>query len=140
MLSRSDNARNRYQKIVCPIHRTWIFLKLAVAFLYFFLVSDESPVYSIILFLYIGESLSIVAPIFFIDALIQVLISSLVDSSDLDLISYYIDKLKFCDDTRHTVAKPLYDFACKFLYQEAKSLPEKKLHFFNHFNPDKDAI
>lgn len=61
-------------------------------------------------------------------------------TENLDLISYYIDKLKFCDDTQHTVAKPLYDFACKFLYQEAKSLPEKKLHFFNHFNPDKDAI
>lgn len=61
-------------------------------------------------------------------------------TENLDLISYYTDRLKFCNNTKHTVAKPLYDFACKFLYQETKDLPEKRIHFFDHFNPDKDAV
>jgi hypothetical protein len=35
---------------------------------------------------------------------------------------------------------PLYDLKCKFLYQEAGSLAEKREKFFNNFNPDEDDV
>lgn len=61
-------------------------------------------------------------------------------SPDFELVAYYKDRLKFCDNAEHTVAKPLYDFACKFLYQETTNINDKREYFFKHFNPEENAI
>lgn len=50
------------------------------------------------------------------------------------LIQYYTDFLHFqLDDARATV-KPVYDFACRFMYQEADNLETAAEAFWDNFN------
>ena len=56
-------------------------------------------------------------------------------SEDESLVNYYRE-LGFTDSLVHHVAIPLYDLACKFMYQETNQLIEKQKKFFEDFNPD----
>ena len=62
------------------------------------------------------------------------------ESEDENLVNYYKYWLKFKQDENLKTAMPLYDLKCKFLYQEAGSLAEKREKFFNNFNPDEDDV
>lgn len=62
------------------------------------------------------------------------------DSEDEDLVNYYKTWLKFESSQERSAATPVYDLTCKFLYQETFSLADKKRFFFDHFNPDEDAV
>lgn len=55
------------------------------------------------------------------------------------LISYY-NELKFCDSTDRATVKPLYDWTCKFMFQEICDLPKSRSAFFENFNRDEDAV
>lgn len=35
---------------------------------------------------------------------------------------------------------PIYDFTCKFMYQEILGLDNKRMKFFDNFNHDEDAV
>jgi len=35
---------------------------------------------------------------------------------------------------------PIYDFTCKFMYQEIAELEEKRMKFYENFNHDEDAV
>ena len=52
------------------------------------------------------------------------------------LIHYYADQLNFEIPTDLATAKPIYDFSCKFMCQEVKSLEPAREAFFNNFSPD----
>lgn len=52
------------------------------------------------------------------------------------LVKYYSDQLNFEIPTDLATAKPIYDFSCKFMCQEVKSLASGRQAFFNNFNPD----
>lgn len=56
------------------------------------------------------------------------------------LVRYYNDYLGFTEKTEHHVAMPLYDLACKFMYQDTKDLMNRRNVFFDNFNPDEDAV
>lgn len=58
------------------------------------------------------------------------------DSLDLSLVRYYKNKLGFADEGEMATAKPLYDLSCKFMYQEAATLEERRKEFFDHFNSE----
>lgn len=62
------------------------------------------------------------------------------DSEDEDLVNYYKTWLKFESSQERSAATPIYDLTCKFLYQDTCSLKEKQDYFFDHFNPEKDAV
>lgn len=62
------------------------------------------------------------------------------ESEDENLVNYYKYWLKFKQDENLKTTMPLYDLKCKFLYQEAGSLAEKREKFFNNFNPDEDDV
>lgn len=60
---------------------------------------------------------------------------------DEDLVNYYRDYLKFSDAPKHKAAMPIYDLTCKFMYQKAIDLEEKRnKFFFEDFNLDENAI
>lgn len=61
-------------------------------------------------------------------------------SEDQELVNYYRANLNFTDTENHATAIPLYDFACKFLYQKTKDLGKNKESFFENFNRDEDAV
>lgn len=61
-------------------------------------------------------------------------------TEDEELITYYKTNMNFRDTVEHGAAKPLYDFACKFMYQETKGLAMAKDHFFQSFNRDESAV
>lgn len=60
---------------------------------------------------------------------------STVDST---LINYYEISLKFTKAENIGTSKPLYDFGCVFMSQEAKDLKKNRIHFFDNFNIDSD--
>ena len=62
------------------------------------------------------------------------------DSEDEDLVNYYKTWLKFESSQERSAATPVYDLTCKFLYQETCSLKEKQSFFYDHFNPEEDAV
>ena len=57
-------------------------------------------------------------------------------SSFQSLVEYYRDELGFADEGEMATAKPLYDLSCKFMYQEAKTLEQRRKEFFDHFNSE----
>lgn len=61
-------------------------------------------------------------------------------TEDEELVLYYKENMKFRDTREHGVAIPLYDFACKFMFQETKNLLDFKDAFFSSFNRDEDAV
>lgn len=56
------------------------------------------------------------------------------------LVNYYKSNLGFRDSNEYGTAIPLYDYACKFMYQELKDIEEKRNNFYLEFNPDEDSI
>ena len=62
------------------------------------------------------------------------------DSEDEDLVNYYKTWLKFESSQERSAATPVYDLTCKFLYQDTCLLKEKQGYFFDHFNPEEDAV
>lgn len=50
------------------------------------------------------------------------------------LQDYYHNQMGFNDEGERATAKPLYDLSCKFMYQEADSLAERRDEFFENFN------
>lgn len=56
------------------------------------------------------------------------------------LVNYYKTYLGFKNTNEHGTAISLYDYGCKFLHQETACLKEKRKNFFDHFNPDEDAV
>ncbi|MDO4186062.1 MAG: hypothetical protein Q4D30_06220 [Bacteroidales bacterium] len=58
------------------------------------------------------------------------------DSRDERLVNYYRDQLNFSVSTSLATAKPVYDFTCKFMFQEISELKQAQKDFFEHFNPD----
>lgn len=70
---------------------------------------------------------------------VQYLFLFAADLSDEDsLIGYYSDKLDFMRDEERATVKPIYDLSCEFMYQETKDLEERRMQFFENFNPDKE--
>lgn len=59
---------------------------------------------------------------------------------DEHLVNYYSQKLKFKKADKHSTAMPIYDFTCKFMYQEILDLGNKRMKFFENFNHDEDAV
>lgn len=59
---------------------------------------------------------------------------------DEHLVNYYCQKLKFKKADEHSAAMPIYDFTCKFMYQEIAELAKKRERFFENFNHDEDAV
>lgn len=62
------------------------------------------------------------------------------DSEDEDLVNYYKTWLKFESSQERSAATPVYDLTCKFLYQDTGSLKVKQDYFYDHFNPEEDAV
>ena len=62
------------------------------------------------------------------------------DSEDEDLVNYYKTWLKFESSQERSAATPVYDLTCKFLYQDTSSLEVKQNYFYDHFNPEEDAV
>lgn len=58
------------------------------------------------------------------------------DSFDLTLVRFYKNALGFADEGEMATAKPLYDLSCKFMYQDAGTLEERRKEFFDHFNSE----
>ncbi len=56
------------------------------------------------------------------------------------LVNYYRANLGFKDSNEYGTAIPLYDYACKFMYQELKDIEERREAFYADFNPDEEAI
>lgn len=42
--------------------------------------------------------------------------------------------------TEHNVAMPIYDLACKFMFQKTSVLADGKKRYIDNFNPGVDAI
>lgn len=60
-------------------------------------------------------------------------------SEDENLVNYYRE-LGFDDMTEHNVAMPIYDLACKFMFQKTNSLVDGKKRYIANFNLGEDAI
>lgn len=56
------------------------------------------------------------------------------------LVNYYRANLGFKDSNEHSTAIPLYDYACKFMYQELKDIEIRREAFYTDFNPDEEAL
>ena len=56
------------------------------------------------------------------------------DSNDQTLVEYYRNRLNFDDNQERAVAKPVYDFTCKFMYQDLEHIDDLQKDFFEHFN------
>lgn len=68
---------------------------------------------------------------------IQYLFLFAADISETDsLIEYYNTKLHFNRDEERATVKPIYDLSCEFMYQETKTLAERRHFFFENFNSD----
>lgn len=61
-------------------------------------------------------------------------------SENEELINYYIVNLNFKKADEHSAAIPLYDFTCKFMYQETQYLEAGRETFLSNFNREKDAV
>ncbi len=62
------------------------------------------------------------------------------NSENEELVNYYMYNLQFTKADRHSVAIPLYDFTCKFMYQVTEDLYERRKAFFEAFNPDENSV
>lgn len=58
------------------------------------------------------------------------------DSTDLTLVKHYKNMLGFVDEGERATAKPLYDLSCKFMYQDAETLAQRREEFFENFNAE----
>lgn len=56
------------------------------------------------------------------------------------LINYYETFLGFRSSDEHGTAMPLYDYACKFMYQEINDIENRRERFYKDFNPDEESI
>lgn len=56
------------------------------------------------------------------------------------LVNYYRANLGFKDSNEYSTAIPLYDYACKFMYQELKDIEIRREAFYADFNPDEEAL
>lgn len=61
-------------------------------------------------------------------------------TEDESLVNYYRSNMNFRTGEERGVAIPLYDFACKFMYQPTSELKTARERFFASFNNDKDAV
>lgn len=59
---------------------------------------------------------------------------------DENLVNYYKTYLGFKDSNEHGTAIPLYDYACKFMFQELKDIEARKDKFYEEFNPDEEVV
>jgi len=59
---------------------------------------------------------------------------------DETLVNYYKANLNFTDSFKHGTAIPLYDYGCKFLYQELKDIEVRQQRFYTEFNPNEEEI
>lgn len=55
------------------------------------------------------------------------------------LIQYYSDFLHFKTDDERATVKPVYDFACKFMYQPAADLRSHMESFWENFNTEDEV-
>lgn len=55
------------------------------------------------------------------------------------LIQYYSDFLHFQTDDARATVKPVYDFACKFMYQPTSELEDAARVFWENFNEDDEV-
>lgn len=55
------------------------------------------------------------------------------------LIQYYSDFLHFHTDGERATVKPVYDFACKFMYQPTSNIEEAAQMFWENFNPEDEV-
>lgn len=60
-------------------------------------------------------------------------------SKESKLIHYYSDFLHFKVDDKRTTVMPVYDFACRFMYQPASDLKRYAEMFWDDFNPDDEV-
>lgn len=56
------------------------------------------------------------------------------------LVNYYKANLGFRDSNEYGTAIPLYDYACKFMYQELKDIEDRRNNFYLEFNPDEESL
>lgn len=56
------------------------------------------------------------------------------------LINYYKTFLGFHSSNEHGTAIPLYDYACKFMYQEINGIENRREQFYKDFNPDEENM
>lgn len=61
-------------------------------------------------------------------------------SEDENLVNYYRTYLHFEDAEDRGTAVPIYDDTCKFMYQEASTLEQKRTSFYENFNRDENAV
>lgn len=56
------------------------------------------------------------------------------------LVNYYETFLGFHSSTEHGTAIPLYDYACKFMFQEISGIESRRSQFYENFNPDEESF
>lgn len=62
------------------------------------------------------------------------------EGSDEFLINYYRAFLHFRDNEDRGTAIPLYDYSCRFMYQEIATLDKGRQDFYQHFNLDEEDV
>lgn len=62
------------------------------------------------------------------------------DTSDDESLIRYYRSLHFTDIGEHGAVIPLYDWTCRFMYQEISGLSQGKEAFFNDFNRDEEDV
>lgn len=61
-------------------------------------------------------------------------------SEDEELVSYYRSQLEFQDAVDRSTAKPVYDFTCKFMYQQITDIASRQTAFFQNYNLSQDDV
>lgn len=59
-------------------------------------------------------------------------------TENAELVNYYSDHMGFQLADRRSAAIPMYDLTCQFMSQETKELEQRKVAFFDSFNPDEE--
>ena len=62
------------------------------------------------------------------------------DDSDGTLVNYYKDAFHFTSPVDMGSNKPSFDYGCFFLCQQVKALLLHSKYFYDHFNPDANAV
>ena len=62
------------------------------------------------------------------------------DTSDDERLIRYYRALNFTDAGEHGAVIPLYDWTCRFMYQEISGLKQGRETFFNNFNRDEGDV
>ena len=62
------------------------------------------------------------------------------DTSDDESLIRYYRTLHFTDVGEHGAVIPLYDWTCRFMYQEISGLSQGQEEFFNDFNRDEEDV